>query len=345
MITLDTLPLPELIAIFVVSTGIILFAGTRMAGVAEGIAEKTGLGQAIVGAVFLGISTSLSGTILSFYAAGQDHPALSISNAVGGIAAQTFFLALADMAYRKANLEHAASSLANLAQSVLLIILLAVPLVTISSPEVSLWGVHPTSIILIVLYLFGMYWVKETKDKSLWTAKKTTHTPEEKPAAASAYAAYTLRRLIGEFGGLALLTGGTGITLAKSAITLADKTQLNETVIGGFLTSVITSLPELVTTIAAVRRGALNLAVGDIIGGNSFDVLFLSGSDMFYRAGSLYHQMSGQHVLMLSMSILMAGILMLGMLRREKFGPINIGFESVLILLCYGLLVGLIIMG
>jgi cation:H+ antiporter len=43
---------------------------------------------------------------------------------------------------------------------------------------------------------------------------------------------------------------------------------------------------ELVTTIAAVRRGALQLAVGGIIGGNTFDTLFLTAADVSYREGS-----------------------------------------------------------
>ena len=51
------------------------------------------------------------------------------------------------------------------------------------------------------------------------------------------------------------------------------------------MTAVATSLPELVTTLAAVRRGAAQLAVGGIIGGNAFDVLFLSASDVAYRDG------------------------------------------------------------
>lgn len=302
---------------------------------AEGIAAKTGLGQAIVGAVFLGISTSLAGTVLSCYAAADNHPDLAISNAVGGIAAQTFFLAIADMTYRKANLEHAASSLENLMQSALLVILLCVPIITLTIQEITIFGVHPASFLLILLYVAGINWVRHSKDNPLWTAKSTKETQKENTAILSKDLQLSAKRLFSEFAFFSVLTTATGIILAKTSIVLAVRTGLSETIIGGFITSIITSLPELVTTLAAVRRGAINLAVGDIVGGNSFDVLFLAASDMFYRAGSIYHAMTQQHILILGISIFMTGVLMMGMLRREKSGPINIGLESVVLIFSY----------
>lgn len=115
---------------------------------------------------------------------------------------------------------------------------------------------------------------------------------------------------------------------AGSQLAIAAQTGLTETVIS-------TSLPELVTAIAAVRRGALTLAVGDIIGGNSFDVLFLAFSDVAYRAGSIYHAITDREIFVVSLTILLTGILLLGLLRREKYGVGHIGFESFLILLLY----------
>ena len=97
----------------------------------------------------------------------------------------------------------------------------------------------------------------------------------------------------------------------------------------------VTSLPELVTSVAAVRRGALTLAVGGIIGGNAFDTIFVAFSDIAYRDGSIYHAITGQQVYLISLTILMTGVLLLGLLRREERGIVNIGFESFLILLLY----------
>ena len=123
--------------------------------------------------------------------------------------------------------------------------------------------------------------------------------------------------------------------MAESGIAITRRTGLSETVVGALLTAVVTSLPELVTSIAAVRRGALTLAVGGIIGGNCFDVLFLSFSDVAYRGGSIYHAITDRQVFLVALTQVLVGILLLGLLRRERAGVLGIGFESFLILTIY----------
>lgn len=138
--------LRESILIFVICAGAIALVGTRMTKLSDRLADRTGLGEAIMmGAVFLGGSTSLSGIVTSVTAAASDHPSLAISNAIGGIAAQTVFLAIADLFYRRANLEHAAASVANLIQGTLLITLLSLPLLAIATPEIVVFSlIHLT---------------------------------------------------------------------------------------------------------------------------------------------------------------------------------------------------------
>ena len=110
---------------------------------------------------------------------------------------------------------------------------------------------------------------------------------------------------------------------------------MSETVLGGLFTAVVTSFPELITTVAAVRIGALTLAVSGIMGGNAFDVIFLGVSDIAYRSGSVYHAMGDRPTFLITLTILMTSILLLGLLRREKHGIANIGFESALLFLLY----------
>jgi cation:H+ antiporter len=118
-------------------------------------------------------------------------------------------------------------------------------------------------------------------------------------------------------------------------VALAARLGLRESLVGGVFTSVSTSLPELVVALTAVRRGALTLAVGDILGGNTFDVLFLALADLCYLEGSLYAAVGRGELLWLAVSLLMAGTLLMGLLRRERFGFANIGFESALVLAIY----------
>jgi cation:H+ antiporter len=147
---------------------------------------------------------------------------------------------------------------------------------------------------------------------------------------------WPLWRLVLMFALSAAAVGVLGYLLATSGAILAQETGLNETVLGGLFTAISTSLPELVTAIAAVRIGALTMAVSDIVGGNAFDMIFLAVADIGFRGGSIYHAMGARPVFLVNLTILMTGVLLLGLLRRQKHGLWNMGFESILLLLIYG---------
>lgn len=329
------------VAAFSIAAVAVVIAGVRMAAVADRLADVTGLGEAATGAVLLGACTSLSGIVTSVTAAASGHPQLAISNAAGGIAVQTLFIAIADFAYRRANLEHAAASPTNLVHGTLLISLLSLPLIAQLAPPVTVWSVNPCTPMLIVAYLFGLRLASKTDKQPMWGPRETAETrldePDEPPGGRR-----TIVRLAFTFAALAVVVALAGYVIAKSGIVIAERADLGEGVVGALLTGVVTSLPELVTTVSAVRRGALTLAVGGILGGNTFDVLFVAFSDVAYRGGSIYHAFSGQQTTIFLISILMTTVLLLGLLRREKHGIANVGFESVLIIGIY--VAGMVIM-
>ena len=322
------------IGIFAIAALVIGVVGVRASRLADRLADLTGWGEAIVGAIFLGGSTSLPGIVTSVTAAWTGYPELSASNAVGGIAAQTAFLAIADITYRRANLEHAAVSVPNLVQCGLLITLLSLPLLAINGPDITVLQIHPMSLILIGGYAYGLRLLSQVRQQPMWGPRQTDETfadeGSEDEQSSSAATQLWLR-----FAFFAVMLGTAGYAVAESGIAIAEMTGLSETAVGGIFTAVSTSLPELVTSIAAVQQGALTLAIGDIIGGNSFDVLFLAFADIAYREGSIYHAIASQQAFLSVLAILMTGILLLGLLRREKYGLANIGLESVLILLLY----------
>lgn len=127
--------------------------------------------------------------------------------------------------------------------------------------------------------------------------------------------------------------GLSGWTLESAATVIAAGGRLSHTFVGVMLTTISTSIPELVTSIAAVRRGALTLAVGGIVGGNVFDILFIAASDIAYREGSIYHAISAESQFWLALDLLMTGVLIMGLIRREPQGIARIGVESAAILL------------
>lgn len=318
------------IAVLVASALVLIWSGARFTRTVDRLADLTGIGEALAGAVLLGATTSLPGLIVTTVAAWDGQAELAVSNAFGGIAAQTMFLAIADLLYRRANLEHAAASLPNLLQAMLLIALIAAVLLAAFGPSGSVLGLHPVSLLLPAGYVYGLTLTRRAGAAPMWRPLRTAATrpdlPDEEALQASG------PRLWASFLALGAVVSLCGYAVARAGISVAAQTGLSGTLVGGFLTALITSLPELVTVIAAVRVGALTLAVGDIIGGNTFDVLFVAAGDLAYREGSIYAAMGSGPIFLCALTVLLTAILAAGLLYREEAG---IGFEGTAILVCY----------
>lgn len=319
---------------FLIATVTIGIAGTMLAREADQLADITGIGEALFGALFLGGVTSLPGIITSVVAAYNNHPELAVSNAIGGIAAQTLFLSIADLSYPRANLEHAAASFANLMQGVLLIGLMAFILLGMAGPEATVFNFHPASAFLIVLYLLGNKLINKAKDEPMWVPRMTRQTVRDVPDTENLQPRYP-RLVYVKFILLAAIVAFAGYAVARTGMVIADKTILSEGVVGMLFTAVATSLPELVVSIAAVRQKALTLAVSNIIGGNSFDILFVAFADFAYTKGSILHAITNSQVFIITLTMLLTSILILGLLHREKQGVGKIGWESLLIIIIY----------
>lgn len=326
--------LTQAILFFILSTIAIAIAGTKLAKEADRLADITGLGEAVFGALFLGGVTSLPGIVTSVVAAHNGHPELAVSNAIGGIAVQTLFLAIADISYPKTNLEHAAASFTNLMQGVLLLALLSFILIGMSGPDTNLLNIHPVSFLLLFLYLFGNRLIKKAKDQPMWVPRITRQTVKDVPDRKNLKLKHP-RMVYTRFFILAAIVAIAGYTVARAGIVISNQTRLSEGLVGVLFTAVATSLPELIVSIAAVRQKALTLAVSNIIGGNSFDILFVAFADIAYRKGSILHAVTQSQTFIISLTMLMVSILILGLLHREKGGIGKIGWESVLIIIIY----------
>jgi len=321
------------LVVVIAATGI-LIVGPRLAGIAETLAERTGLGQAVTGALLLGLTTSLPGSVTSVTAAIGGHAELALANGLGGIAVQTAFLAIADLFHRKANLEHASASPSNMFQLTLLMLLLGLTLSAFATPGYVLFGVHPVSILLFIVYIFGMRIARQVHTAPMWKPEHTPETAEEDETSGDRDTRTTARLwLLAIIYGAILTACGIGLTIAATSI--SSHTGISESFIGAIGTSTLTSLPELVTAVAAVRRGALALAVGDIVGGNSFDTLFAAVSDIAYRDGSIFAAVGNREMFLTVLPLIMSAVLLMGMLRREKRGPAGIGVESIVLLVLY----------
>lgn len=333
--------LPSIIA-FSIAALMIVIAGSRLARWSDMLADRTGLGEALFGVLLLAGITSLPDFAATLSAAIDARPDLAMSNIMGSMAVNLVFLGVADIVYRKANLEHAAASPVNLILAALLIVLLTLPLLAIFTPAVSQWRIHPVTPVIVVAYLFGLHLIHRTRAKPMWFPRLTRQTVADEP---DHHADDPSAMVWFGFIAMAVVTGVAGWILMEAAKGIADHAGLSETVVGGLFTALATSTPELVTTIAAIRIGALTLAVSNIFGTNCFNMLVVASADVGYAHGSIYHDMAPVQMTWGLVSILMTAILLLGLVRRETYGIGRIGFESALILVVYVIALSVVVLG
>ena len=331
--------LPQVAGLFILAAAATVSFGIYITLLADDIAVRTGIGRVLVGSILLGALTSVAEIGTSITAALEQHAELAVNNAVGSIAAQTAFLAVADLSYRRANLEHAAASVSNLMLNGFLLLLLGLLLLAAVLPDLSVVGVHPISLVLPVVYVYGMWLVARSGESPMWHARWTYETNQEESP--SRDGSGSLTSLFSRFAVVAVLLVGSGALLAESGIALTRLTGLSESFVGALLTGVVSSAPELVTALTAIRIGALSLAVANIIGGNTFDSIIVALADFVYP-GSIFKDAGDGLAALITATLLMNTVLLLGLIRRERHGIGNIGLEGVLLLLLYlGVVVGL----
>lgn len=328
--------LPLAAGLLLAASAVVVAAGPRMVTVADRLADVTGLGEAFVGAVLVGVVTSLPDLFATVTPAVRGFPELAVGNALGGVLAQTAFLAIADIVYRRANLEHAAASLPNVMQGALLVALLATVAILFHAPTITIGGVHVGTFVLPVMYGYGMRMATQAGNTPMWRPTSTSETrqdvPDEPRRGGEDRRALFLRFCLY---GIALVAAG--YSLGRAGEALIATTGLSGTAVGVFITGVSSSLAELVVGVSAVRRGALTLAVGNVIGGNTFDTMMVGVADLAYWEGSVYTEVSAAQSVYVALGILMTAVLILGLLRRERYGIGKIGWESAAVLVLYAL--------
>jgi Ca2+/Na+ antiporter len=107
---------------------------------------------------------------------------------------------------------------------------------------------------------------------------------------------------------------------------LATQMGWGHSFVGSMFIAFATSLPEVVVTVGCVRQGATDLAIGNVLGSNLFNILILAIDDVFYVAGPLYAAVQPVHIVTAITSIMMTGVAVVGLLyhpRSRLFGIIG----------------------
>ena len=146
-----------------------------------------------------------------------------------------------------------------------------------------------------------------------------------------------------EFGVLAASLGVAGFYLTLCGDAIAEKTGLGGTWVGLAMMASVTSLPELVTGISAVRWvDSPNIALGDAIGSCVFNLILLVLLDFLHREAPVFTRVSQGHILAAGFSIMLLGLVGFNILLNHQFSQLAIGHMGLatpLIMLTYGIAV------
>ena len=299
---------------FAACLGIILFAGTRLARYGDAIAEKTGLGRIWVGLILLAAITSMPELVTGVSAVALVKlPDLALGNLLGSCLFNLAILALLDVIHRPAPVLSRASS-RHVLSAVSGIVLAGVVAGGIWAggrfPGLTLGWVSAPGILPLVLYIVGVWWIFRSE---------RSRQPQPVEVVSPQYQELSARTIYLRFGLAAAASIGAGIWLALVGDELAVTYNWHASFVGSLFLAITTSLPELAVCVAALRLGAVDMAVADILGSNMFNLALVTPIDLAYRRGSLFSSVSGDHLITALLTVAMSLIVISGLrFRRER---------------------------
>jgi cation:H+ antiporter len=318
--------------VFALSGIAVAAAGVRLARDGEAIAARTGLGGLWVGAILVAAATSLPELSTDISAVRQGHPSLAVGDLFGSNLANLAILALADLAVRRTRILTRVTINQALV-GVLGICLTAIAAVGVLSSSFTLVGLAWPTIAIAFTYGAGMRLLHRNRPEPPF------RTPED-VAAARRHAA-PLRRSVISFGISALVILLTAPWLARSGAELATRLGFSTGFMGLVLVAFATSLPELAVSVESLRNRAYDLAVGNLLGSNCFNMAALVVLDLVDGSGSLLGQSDGTALIGAVFGILMTGLALLDILNKSEKRIWVLEPGPVFMLLAY--LVGLLL--
>lgn len=302
--------------IFLVTAAIVVVAAIKLAQYGDIISVRTGLGGLVVGTVFLAGATSLPELLASISAFATGEPNLAAGNFLGSNMVNIVLLALIDaLHYQVPLLRRAAISHALTATLGMILMLLAVIFIILRL-DIGIGWLGLDSAFLLGAYFAGLALIR----RQLNTQQSAAEPMAPEPGFP------TLRRGVIGFALSALVLIVVVPFLVNSATDIAEITGLGTTFVGTALLSIVTSLPELIAALGAVRIGAYDLAVGNLFGSSVFNMFGLALSDLFYTDGRLLSNIDESFVLVGLFALLMTGLALFGNLSRveRKIGFIEL---------------------
>jgi cation:H+ antiporter len=320
---------------FILCLAIIIVAGTRLSKYGDIIAEKTGLGHVWVGIILLATVTSLPEMATGFSSVAIiQNPDLAIGDILGSSLINLAIIAFVDVIYKKGPVLHYLGT-GIVLTTILSMLLLSVVATSIfmahSGFSLSILGLIGTpSLILFCLYLISQYMLFRF-------SKRQSDTPDNSNSKDVGYATVSLRRTLLYFGITAVVIAGAGIWLGFIGDQIADSTGLKASFVGTLFLAISTSAPEMVVSFAAVRMGAPEMAVANVVGSNLFNMgIILFWDDLFFRKGPILQYVSTGHVLTALFALMMSSVVIIGIIFKPKTWLKSwVGIDTAVMLIIY----------
>lgn len=294
---------------FAVCAALIAWAGFQLSASADRIARAMGLTGGWIGLALLATVTSLPELASGISAVTLvDAPNLAVGNALGACVFNLLFLVVIDALQRRTPIYTQASPahLLSAAFGVVMLGFVATSLL-LAEGAPALLHVGYYSPALLALYLLAL--------RSVFAHEQALRrlAPEPTPAAEDDMPLAVAKR---RFALAALVVLAAGMWLPSIADQLAQAMGWNRSFVGTLFMALVTTLPEMAVTLGALRIGALDMALGNLLGSNLFNVVVLSVDDLFYLQRPLLANVSPVHAGTAVAAMVMTGLVMIGLIMR-----------------------------
>lgn len=294
--------------------------------------------------MLLAVAGSLPEVAITVSAAAKGNLGLAAGNLIGGIAVQSMVLVVCDAAAsRKQALTFLVGSLAPVLEGLLVIVVTAGVMMGALLPSTARIGpVSPASLAICAAWFAGIWVINRARQAPRWEVsapgakpgrkhRRTPH-PDEKPTPVTGS---TARALV-VFGVGCVVTLVAGAVLEIAGNDLANRAGINGVIFGATVLAVASALPEISSGIAAVRLGDNELAVADIFGGNSFQVVLFLLADVI--AGEPVLPQAGQlNSWLAALGIALTAIYAFGVIMRHENCFARLGRDSLIAVAVFGL--------
>jgi cation:H+ antiporter len=316
------------------SAAVVVAAGVGLARSADLIAARTRLGGLWVGTVFLAVATSLPELTTDLSAVRLGAPDLAAGDLFGSSMANMLILALVSFGPGSGLFRHAA--LDNALVMALAILLTGVAaLVVLLEPTFTVWRVGPGSLLIAALYLTGtrLLFRHSVLAREAGTRAEMSGAPAGE--ASHDEAGPSLRGAALRFLAAAAVILVAAPFFAASAHRLAEATGISASFVGTWLLGFATSLPELVTSLAAVRMRAYDLAVGNLFGSNAVNMVMVVPLDVAYGAGPFLGAIARVHAVTALVAIILMAMGLAAVVYRAQGKTRLVEPAGLLMLLAY----------